>query len=225
MADETYIQIKCDDPFVIADWRIEILDPLGNTFTVLSGTKIPEPAIRWNGRSGSGEVVQAFSEYTLLINVKDVFGNKDQLYEKLFVGAIVTKRAGDFLIRISSISFAPYSADYVKVDRTSAEKNIRIIGLLAAELKKYSGYYIRIESHALLVNWQDTKEAEQEQATILFPLSRQRAEILKRDLIKRGIPEFSLSSYGFGALQPIIPSSDLINRWKNRRFDIILTKM
>ncbi|MDA3811775.1 MAG: hypothetical protein PF518_15760 [Spirochaetaceae bacterium] len=57
-----------------------------------------------------------------------------------------------------------------------------------------------------------------------MPLSSLRAESIRDALILRGIDGARMSTTGRGGYDPLVPHSDLINRWKNRRVEFILIK-
>ena len=59
---------------------------------------------------------------------------------------------------------------------------------------------------------------------MLADLSRERAETVRRELIARGIAPERLLVSGLGGTSPIVPFSDLADRWKNRRVEFILVK-
>jgi outer membrane protein OmpA-like peptidoglycan-associated protein len=95
---------------------------------------------------------------------------------------------------------------------------------LAEILNKYSQYEIRIEGHANMIHWEDPQRAKREQKEELIPLSKDRADAIKDALVEFGVAESRMSTVGLGGSQPIIPFSDLENRWKNRRVEFILIK-
>ena len=59
---------------------------------------------------------------------------------------------------------------------------------------------------------------------VLVPLSLSRANSVKDALVKRGIDAGRVSTVGLGASNPVVPNSDLQDRWKNRRVEFILIK-
>jgi len=138
---------------------------------------------------------------------------------------ILVIREGDTLkVRIASITFAANTADYVKVEPDKALKNADTIKRLAEIFKKYATYKIQIQGHANLVNFDNPAKAKVEQEQELLPLSKQRAEAIRTALIAQGIEAARVSTSGIGAAEPIVPFSDLDNRWKNRRVEFILVK-
>ena len=58
----------------------------------------------------------------------------------------------------------------------------------------------------------------------LKPLSRNRAQSVKEALVERGLDQDRMSVVGRGGTDPIVPHTDLDNRWKNRRVEFILVR-
>jgi outer membrane protein OmpA-like peptidoglycan-associated protein len=48
---------------------------------------------------------------------------------------------------------------------------------------------------------------------------------VRQALVERNIPADRMTSVGAGSTQPVVPHSDLKNRWKNRRIELILEPM
>jgi outer membrane protein OmpA-like peptidoglycan-associated protein len=223
-ADELSISIRVNDISRIKTWEMEILDPVGNLFTEYSGKGEPAKTIIWHGISDSGELVQAAETYPLMLTVSDDLGNSITVREDIEVDVLVMREGDKLKIRISSIFFAPNSADYINVEEEKEEKNIKTLKRLAEILNKYSQYKIRIEGHANMIHWDDPKRAKQEQEEELIPLSKNRADAVKDALVEFGVAESRMTTVGLGGSQPIVPFSDIENRWKNRRVEFILIK-
>jgi outer membrane protein OmpA-like peptidoglycan-associated protein len=109
-------------------------------------------------------------------------------------------------------------------DVNTFEKNIRILDRIAEILQKYRSYDIRIEGHAVRVHWEDEERGKQEEREELGPLSKARAETVKTALVERGVDAERLVTVGLGGTEPIVPHSDLEERWKNRRVEFILIR-
>ena len=136
-------------------------------------------------------------------------------------------KSGDgYRIRVSSIVFKAFTADYVDVPAGLAARNKATLDLLAAKLRlpPFGDYKVRLEGHAVMINWDDKAKGEAEQQAILIPLSKARAEAIEQALIERGITADRLVTDGVGAKDPVVPDSDFANRWKNRRVEFYLLK-
>jgi outer membrane protein OmpA-like peptidoglycan-associated protein len=76
-----------------------------------------------------------------------------------------------------------------------------------------------VEGHAVNISG-----TEREQREELIPLSTARAETVREALIERGMDADRISIVGRGGSDPIVPHTDLENRWKNRRVEFILIR-
>ncbi|MBN2351746.1 MAG: OmpA family protein [Spirochaetales bacterium] len=224
MEDEENITTKVSGLSPIASWKMEITDPTGIHFTSFSGIGTPKETIMWDGKSDKGELVEAASDYKLDFTITDTLGNKASLTKTIMVDVLVIRDGDKLRIRIPSITFKAYTDNYVDVPTDAAEKNQWVIGRLAVIFKKYSTYNIQIEGHAVSEYWADPARAKKEQEEELLPLSKKRAEAIKTALIGQGIEASRISTVGVGGARPIVPFSDLVNRWKDRRVEFILIK-
>jgi flagellar hook assembly protein FlgD/flagellar motor protein MotB len=222
--DEENIITKISDLSPIAAWKMEITDPTGVHFTSFSGTGTPKETIVWDGVSDKGVTVEAASDYKLELTISDALGNKAKVTKTIMVDILVLRDGDKLRIRIPSITFKAYTDDYVDVPTEAAEKNQWVLGRLAACFKKYSTYDIQIEGHAVSEYYYDPARAKKEQEEELLPLSQKRADAIKVALIGLGIDASRISTVGVGGARPIVPFSDLVNRWKDRRVEFILIK-
>jgi outer membrane protein OmpA-like peptidoglycan-associated protein/flagellar hook assembly protein FlgD len=222
--DELYIDSKIEDLSPISVWNLEIYDPTGKHFTAFAGQGLPAPKIIWDGLSDKGELVQAAEDYPLRLTVTDDVGNKAQLERVIAIDVLVMREGDRLKIRIPSITFAPNTDDYEHVPKERYQKNMWIIQRLAKIFNRYRQYDIQIEGHAAHVFWQDPVKAREEQENILLPLSKKRAESIKRALVKYGINADRISTVGKGGAEPIVPFSDQENVWKDRRVEFILIR-
>jgi outer membrane protein OmpA-like peptidoglycan-associated protein/flagellar hook assembly protein FlgD len=222
--DELFIKSKIEDLSPIAQWHLKIADPKGKHFTSFSGIGMPSSEIIWDGLSDEGELVQAAEDYPLQLTVVDDLGNKAAADKVIPIDVLVLRDGDRLKIRIPSITFAPNTADYENVAPEAYEKNMWTIKRLAKIFNRYKKYNILIEGHAVHVFWQDPEKAKAEQQNILLPLSKKRAEAIKKALVKNGIEAKRISTAGKGGAEPIVPFSDQENVWKNRRVEFILIR-
>jgi flagellar hook assembly protein FlgD/outer membrane protein OmpA-like peptidoglycan-associated protein len=222
--DELIIHLKVDDPVAIDSWQITILDPEHHPFTSFAGKGAPSERIIWNGTSSTGELVQSAEDYPMSFTIKDELGNGTTVNKIIPVDILVLKDGDKLRVRISSITFQANTSDYMNVDADKAAKNVSTIARLADIFKKYSAYKIQIEGHANLINFDNPAKAKIEQEQELLPLSKKRADSIREALIAQGIDAARISTVGIGAAAPVVPFSDLDNRWKNRRVEFILVR-
>lgn len=222
--DELTISTTVNDPSPIESWNLTIYDPTGVKFNEFSGKGTPKSKIVWDGLSSTGELVQSASDYPMVMTVRDVLGNVTRANATAQVDVLVVREGDQLKIRIASIVFAPNTANYLDVPAEQKGRNIKTINRLAEIFKKYSSYNIRIEGYAVMVNYDDPEAGAAEQKAILIPLSKARADSIKQALVDRGIDANRITTVGKGGVNPVVPFSDLQNRWKDRRVEFILIK-
>ena len=222
--DTLSIGMQVTDEHPLRDWELEILDPKGNLFRRYGGRGAPEARLVWDGYSQDGELVSAAEDYTLVYHVQDSLGNRTSGKHTLPVDVLVLRNGDTLKIRIASIHFPGYLADFLLVNENEVVRNLKTLDRLASILKKYEQYDIRIEGHAVEEHWYDPDRASQEEQEELLSLSSERAEAVKAALIERGVRAQRMTTHGWGGYQPIVPHSDIENRWKNRRVEFILAK-
>jgi len=223
--DELLINLKVEDISPIADWRLDIDDPMGNLFSRFSGRGLPSGRIVWDGLSENGELVQAAEDYPLFLEITDNLGNSVQLNRLIPVDVLVIRDGDKLKVRIASITFPANSPDLGAVkDQEKVAKNNRTLKRLAEIFKKYSSYHIRIEGHANNLSWADPTKAAAEEKEELIPLSTKRSEAVKEALVAHGLDDDRITTVGLGGTSPVVPFSDATNRWKNRRVEFILIK-
>jgi outer membrane protein OmpA-like peptidoglycan-associated protein/flagellar hook assembly protein FlgD len=207
----------------IVGWSLTALDPGDNPFMSWKGLW-PASQLQWDGRGKAGDIVESASDYALTLKLRDEFGNVGTVTKKLTTDILVSAAEGGYRIRISSIVFKPFTADYMDVSAELAARNIATLDLLASKLQRFPDYEIKLEGHAVMINWDNATKGRAEQEEILIPLSKARAEAIKAALAERGISAGRLVTSGVGAENPIVPDSDFPNRWKNRRVEFFILK-
>ncbi len=223
--DQLTIFLDAQDDGGIANWSLQIIDPHNGVFAESSGSGAP-PAFKWDGYSSeTGELVQAAVDYTLQLSVGDLVGNRGVTSTIVPIDVLVLREGDRLRIRISSITFAPNTADYQDLgDPEREQRNEQTLDRLSQILHRYSSYNILLEGHAVSVYWSDQERAEREQANTLLPLSAARAEAVRSALVQRGIQSGRMSTVGLGGSRPLVPHGDLRNRWKNRRVEFLLIR-
>lgn len=224
--DALSIRVEAKDSSPIEDWSVKIVDPMEHDFTSFSGRSMPV-SLSWNGRSRDGELVQSAEDYPVFVTVRDILWNAATVQSTIPVDVLVMRDGDKLKIIISSIYFKPYTADYTDKDAIAperVEKNLKTLDRLAEILKKYQGYKIQLEGHAVMIYWDQPAKAKIEQDEVLLPLSQERARVIKNALVQRGVRTDRMTTTGYGGLYPVVPHGDLDNRWKSRRVEFILVK-
>ena len=209
----------------IVGWSLTAYDPGNNPFKSWKGGWPAEPVV-WDGKGTGGELVESASDYPLELKLRDEFGNVGTVKKNLATDILVLKVGDGYRIRVSSIVFKAYTANYRDVPAERAARNLATLDLLAAKLKlaKFADYKVKLEGHAVMINWNDKVKGEAEQKTVLIPLSKSRADAIEAALVDRGVSADRQVTDGVGANDPLVPDSDFANRWKNRRVEFYLLK-
>jgi len=209
----------------IVGWSLTAYDPGNNPFMSWKGTW-PAASVSWDGKGSNGDLVESASDYRLELKLRDEYGNVGTVKKNLATDILVLKSADGYRIRVSSIVFKPYTADYKDVPAERAARNLATLDLLAAKLKlpAFVEYKVKLEGHAVMINWDNKAKGEAEQKAVLIPLSKSRADAIEQALADRGVASERLVTTGVGANDPVVPDSDFADRWKNRRVEFYLLK-
>ena len=210
-------------PGRVTDWSVEVLDP-GNGVFARFGGAWPAEVISWDGRDADGNLVESAETYRIVARARDEFGNPSQVEGQAESDILVVREGNRYRVDVASILFKGYTADFEDLPAEQVAGNRRTLDRLAAKFARFPDYRIHLVGHAVMINWDDPNLGKPEQAKILIPLSRQRAAAIARALAERGIAESRMSVEGVGASRPVVPDSDLANRWKNRRVEFYLEK-
>ncbi len=223
--DETAnIRIRYEAENTITRWNLEIFDPRGSLFRRFSGNGVPPATIRWDGTGSGGELVQSAADYLVRATLTDDKANSGA-GETVAPVDILVMRDGDRLrIRIASIQFAANTPDLVLGTVEQLQQNLVTLRRLAEILNRYPDHDIIVEGHAAHVFLESAASMEREQRLELLPLSRRRAEEVMQALIILGVDRDHMTPIGYGGLYPVVPHSDLVNLWKNRRVEFLLER-
>jgi flagellar hook assembly protein FlgD/outer membrane protein OmpA-like peptidoglycan-associated protein len=227
VSDELTIALKVDEASPIESWELVILDPLAHHFNRVSGKGAPTERIIWDGTSDTGELVQSAEDYTLNFTIRDELGNTGTATAKVPIDILVIRDGDRLKVRIPSITFAPNTPDYIKVDPDKALKNEEVIKRLAEIFKKFGKYKILIVGHANRDKYDpavNAAGAAKEQNEELLPLSKARADAIRTALIAEGIEARRITTEGKGGAEPVVAFNDRDNWWKNRRVEFILVR-
>ncbi len=218
--DELTISLDVDDESAIDEWRLAILDRNRRPFISYSGEREPAETIVWDGRSSDGELVISAEDYPYVFTITDALGNTSTREGIIPVDILVVRDGDRLKVRISNINFQPNSPELeLDQDTELGRKNRQVLMRLVEVFDKYDTYQIRIEGHAVNITGTEREEREE-----LQPLSLARAQRVKDSLVEMGMEPDRISVLGRGGTEPVVPHTDLENRWKNRRVEFILIR-
>jgi flagellar hook assembly protein FlgD/outer membrane protein OmpA-like peptidoglycan-associated protein len=222
--DELTFGFQVQELAGVAQWKLDIRDPQGNPFQSFKGDGTPARTLVWDGRSSTGELVQAAVDYPYTLSITDVLGQSNEFTGIIPVDILVIKIGNRFKIAVPSITFAPNSPQLVFDNSEAGLKNKQVLQRLSEILQRYNNYQIRIEGHAVSVFWANAARAEREEREELQPLSLRRADRVKEELARLGVNITNYTTAGMGGTQPVVPHGDEDNRWKNRRVEFYLIR-
>ena len=222
--DEIRLSPSITDMTGVESWSLMVFDRTGKLFRTFKGTGSPAGTIQWDGRGDNGELVISAEDYPYQLSASDKWGNLSEKQGIIPVDVLVVREGNRLKIQIASIQFAPDSPKLSEESQEIIDRNISVIRRLSEILKKYESYKITIEGHAASVYWNNPARAQREETEELQPLSKARAETVKAYLVQMGIDPARMQTLGRGGTAPVVPHSDIENRWKNRRVEFLLDK-
>ena len=208
----------------LRSWELAITDPFGGVARRWTGSGAPRRQFSWDGRSEDGELVQSAQEYLVTLTVTDDRGNSGSDQATIAVGILVVREGLRLRIMVPSIHFAPNTPDLFAVSDADLQKNLETLRNLATVLNRYPDHQILIEGHAAHDYYTEGARKEREQREELLPLSAARAEEVRQALIILGVEKNRMKTEGIGGARPVVPHSDRVNLWKNRRVEFILER-
>jgi outer membrane protein OmpA-like peptidoglycan-associated protein len=217
-----FVDAEASTPLV--SWSLRVVDPDSEVSASFSGRGAPPSPFVWDGRTSAGELVESATDYALTVAATDSLGNTGRASSFVSIDLLVIRDGDKLRIVISSIYFKEFTADYRDVGEDRARRNLQTLDKLATKLAKYSQYVIGIEGHAVRIYWNDESLRDKEELMTLFPLSTARAEVVKQALVERGIAPERMTTVGYGGTRPVVPHSDIENRWRNRRVEFVLVR-
>jgi hypothetical protein len=218
--DSLTITFAPNDISGIDSWKIEIYNEEDELFKTFSGLTLPSVGIPWDGIGDDSTIVEIATDYRAKITITDSCNNTGSAEAKIPVDVLIENNK----IMIWAIVFPAYKYDYTKVDANKVRNNRKTLRAIARLLKRYPEYKLRIEGNALMPRSKiDNKKAfDAENKNVLIPLSKNRAEAVKKELVAMGCDPDRIVTVGNGATNPIVPHGDMANRWKNRRVEFFL---
>jgi outer membrane protein OmpA-like peptidoglycan-associated protein len=206
-------------------WTLAVLDASGANFVSRQGQGQPPREFSWNGFSDDGKLVDPASDYSVTVSTLDVLGRTAEATRKFTVDILVIKVGDRYKVRIPPIQFPSNSAELAAPGTDSIiEANAVVLGRLIVLFSRFPGYSIIVEGHANSVRWNDPVAFAVEQQDELAPLSLSRASAVRAALAAMGIAPERIQARGLGGLEPLVPFSDTVSAWKNRRVEFMLVR-
>ncbi len=223
--DDIYnLGIHIAEPEKVDFWEIFIRDPMGTPFYLEKKLGTPPENWSWDGTDSNGNTVLSGADYPISLTVTDLWGNETTMDWQIHVDVMLIPDGDRYVISLSRIYFQPYTANFTDVPETERMSNQNTLDQVAQILNRYKDYDVALVGHAVHVYWFRPDLMQREQEKILLPLSLARAEAIRNALVQRGIDPKRMTVEGRGGAEPIVPHSDLRNRWMNRRVVFYLSR-
>ncbi|GMO22628.1 MAG: hypothetical protein Ta2B_01690 [Termitinemataceae bacterium] len=213
-------------------------------WTVKGGQQITDTLV-WDGKSSTRtsaagerqaqqELVQSAMDYPFRFTVTDIEGQTSQAQGMIGVDILVILLPdGRLKMQVPSIVFPSDRSEFISkkddpqrgLDQSIIDNNNRWLKRIAQVLNKFKDYTVVIEGHANSITGGEAEETTNGSWGLAAkPLSKNRAEFVKRALVKNGVAAARLETDGKGGTEPVADRSDQNTRWKNRRVEFILNK-
>lgn len=236
--DDLFIKLKGDTMAKIKNWSFTIEDPKGRPFWTTSGKSQITERMVWDGLSnvqktanGKAESVQSAMDYPYIFTVTDNLGMTSTVSGVIPVDVLVIRDGSVLKMAVPSIIFLSDAVEFQTAQKNltqeQVEKNMLVLNRIADILKKFKDYKVTIVGHANRTSdnlEEETVDNLKVWGRALTPLSQERAEAIKKYLVKKGVSAGSISTEGKGGTEPVADPKDKDNNWKNRRVEFILQK-
>jgi outer membrane protein OmpA-like peptidoglycan-associated protein len=127
-------------------------------------------------------------------------------------------------IDLPDIIFEGYTTRYLNWNKELSERNVSVLDRIAGALRKFPQYEIELHGHAVSVLYYDEELSDLEQEQTLLPLSEGRSETIREAMTTRGIAADRFTLEWWGKLRPLVPFSNLEDRFVDRRVEFYLIR-
>ena len=227
--DRLTLALTADSVLPVSEWALTINDPTpqGKPFKTWTGKSEVPKSLEWNGRGDNGDLVESAMDYPFVFTARDSQEQSGEYRGTIPIDVLVMRDGDRYVIRVPAIIFRANHADFVgkEDDRKRGlepaviENNMKVLTRVAQILQKFGAYRVTIEGHA------NSETGKPEEEKELGPLSKERAEFVKQQLINLGVSGGRLTTEGVGGKRPVMKNrKDRDNWWKNRRVEFILQR-
>lgn len=222
--DTVMVTLAIGDGRPIAEWTLTVRAPDGSVFFQYTGEGDPVRSFEWDGLNDAGDRVRMATDYDVEYEVIDAQGNVARGSEVLTVDILTVERYGMRKIDLPDIIFEGFTTRYLNWNKELSEQNVVVLNQIADALQKFPDYRIELHGHAVSVLYYDERLSDLEHEQTLLPLSEGRARTIREAMANRGVDAGRFSLEWWGKLRPLVPFSDLDERFINRRVEFYLDR-
>lgn len=211
----------------VETWALELFTPSGTPFRRFQSLHHSSGRIDWDGRSDDGDLPAPGQELTWRLSARDSLFNTRRAEGSLPVeGTLGSVAAPEPPARppvpeLEAIYFGSFRRDLSGQSGARAAATAAVLEAAAAWLKADPEARLHLVGHAVQIWHFNAARGRREQAEVLLPLSRARAEAVRAALVARGANPAQITVEGLGGSRPVVPHSRLNERWRNRRVELL----
>lgn len=223
---DLYVTIKAYDDNEVSSWTMDIVEKgkkltPENTVRSYAGDGDPSDKIVWKGETDDSVQAKFMEEFTLIVTVTDIGGNKTVYDEDIKLDVIVIKRDGKLYLMVPNIIFGAYKDTLNSRGTAMTKRNYNSLEKVVGIFNKYPLFGLGLEAHALNIFTSGSEKWELEEQ-VLLPLTERRAETVQKALEALGLTSSIIVTNAYGGVYPIASTTDHKEWWKNRRVEFIM---
>lgn len=208
------------------EWKISVCDKKNVAVSSWTGKGVLPKKITWDGTTFNNENLYAFETYSVKIEVslnnpESILGYDMLVSEQNFKTGLIVQSANgsttNWKLVVNELYFDSDDSTFDRVSEAKKKQNKNTLDFIAEQIDSVN--YKRVYINAYANNYSGTAE---ENTMQLIPLTQKRADVILRELSKRGIDPQRMIPVGKGGSDPIAPYTDRQNWWKNIRIEFII---
>ncbi|MDC7127228.1 MAG: hypothetical protein PQJ46_16820 [Spirochaetales bacterium] len=217
---EVFISVNVEEDRAVRGWMLDIFDEEGKNVRTFAGEGNPSGNITWNTADGENSLADGHN-YTIKLRVTDEAGNSSELKEVIPLDVMLVKKNGKYFLTVPNVIFGAYKYALDSAGPAQEKANYQSLKHIVTLADRYPSYNLELEAHALDIYLGSDRQDEEE--SVLGPLTENRAKEVKKALVEMGMAPERITIESFGGLQPMVSITDRSIRWKNRRVEFAVT--
>ncbi len=215
-----FISVDVEEDQAVRGWMMDIYDEHGNNIRTYAGEGNPSGDITWS-TSDNGINLVSGEKYTIKLRVTDKSGNTSTLQERIPIDVMLIKKDGKYFVMVPNIIFGAYKYRLDSAGPAQYKENIASLGRIIELSERFPEYGLILDAHALNIYRGGDREEKEEE--ILYPLTENRAQEVRKTLVEMGMDPDRIQMEAFGGKYPMVSVTDRSIRWKNRRVEFAVS--